>query len=221
MSATEEKTTVLIIDDHPVIGSGMRSVLEQYPEEFVVAGQAATLEDAYDKISSLSPRIALTDLMLGNEYAFSLIYHTLIHHPGTKIVAMSMQGDFFYVERAFRSGAYGYINKGEDIQRLVDVLRLIVRGKSAVPPDTIPLLYPVIASTLTEGDIFSPRLVLDEEEWDVFSMTGQGLGINDIASQLGTTRERIIHVRSRIKHILRIPDSATLNRRAVEWMIHS
>lgn len=221
MSATEEKTTVLIIDDHPVIGSGMRSVLEQYPEEFAVVGQAATLEDAYNKVANLSPQIALTDLMLGSEYAFPLIHHTVIHHPGTKVVAMSMQDDFFYIERALRSGAYGYINKGENVQQLINILRLVVRGKPAIPPDTIPLLYPVITSTLTEGDIFSPQLILDREEWDVFSMTGQGLGINDIASQLGTTRERIIHVRSRIKHILRIPDSATLNRRAVEWMIHS
>ncbi len=121
-------TTVLLVDDHPVVRAGIRALLENAPDIHVV-GEASNGVDALRLVSELSPDVMLLDMELpgltGNEVAQKL------QKAGSpvRILALSAYDDKQYIHELLSNGAAGYLVKDEVPEAIIEAVRGVSRGE--------------------------------------------------------------------------------------------
>src|SRR5205814_10635592 len=122
----EEKSRyrVFIVDDHTVVRDGLKNLIEQ-EEDLVVCGEAADVATALQTIPQTSPDIALVDLSLEHRSGRELVKEIRDQYPELPAVVLSMHDELVYGERAVRSGARGYLMKGESSQRVPSAIRSV------------------------------------------------------------------------------------------------
>jgi DNA-binding NarL/FixJ family response regulator len=122
------RTTVLLVDDHPVVRAGIRNLLDKAPDIQVV-GEASNGVDALRLVSELSPDVMLLDMELpglnGNEVAQKL------HKGGSsvRILALSAYDDKQYIHELLSNGAAGYLVKDEVPEVIIEAVRGVSRGE--------------------------------------------------------------------------------------------
>lgn len=121
-------TSVLLVDDHPVVRAGIRNLLEKAPD-IVVVGEASNGTEALKLVKDLSPDVLLLDMEMpglsGNEVAQQL------QKAGApvKILALSAHDDKQYIQELLANGAAGYLVKEEVPEAIVEAVRGVSRGE--------------------------------------------------------------------------------------------
>src|ERR1700754_2648796 len=119
---------VLVVDDHPIVASGCRTVLADEPE--VVVLEAADAESAERAFIAERPDICVVDVNLPTVSGFELARRLLAHDASARIIMFSMNDDPVFVARAIDIGAKGYVSKTGDPNDLVEAIREV--GKDCV-----------------------------------------------------------------------------------------
>src|SRR5438045_1429974 len=101
---------VLIVDDHAVVRSGLRLLLEA-ESDIEVVGEAGTAREAVFEVRSSAPDVVLMDVAMPGGSGIEVIPQLLHEAPEAKILMLSMQDDPNYVRQAFEAGASGYVLK--------------------------------------------------------------------------------------------------------------
>src|SRR3989304_2491479 len=105
-----EKVRVLIVDDHTVLRSGLRLLLE-FQGEFQVVGEAASGEEALEQIRELSPDIIIMDLVMPGMGGLTAMLRIQESYPQVKVLVVTQHSDRAYLLPALQAGASGYILK--------------------------------------------------------------------------------------------------------------
>src|SRR6266568_8737825 len=116
-----EPLRILLVDDHPLVRSGLRALLSSMPE-MIVVGEATTGEEAITQAAELQPDIILMDLHMPGLNGIEATRRIVQAHPHIGILVLTMLEDDASVFAAMRAGARGYLLKGADQE---DVLRAI------------------------------------------------------------------------------------------------
>jgi DNA-binding NarL/FixJ family response regulator len=178
---------ILIADDHPVVRTGVRTMLENESDMVVVAeaGDGVQIVELYEQHA---PDVVLMDLRMPRQDGVAAIRAIIAAHPNARIVALtSYEGDAD-IYRALDAGACGYLIKDMLGKEVVGAVRNAAAGKRIIPPS--------VASRLAE---FVPRLDLTARELEVLQLTAKGLRNRDIARIIGRTEET---VKVHLKHIM-------------------
>jgi DNA-binding NarL/FixJ family response regulator len=121
-------TSVLIVDDHPVVRAGIRNLLEKAPD-IIVSGEASNGTEALTLLKTNLPDVLLLDMempgMSGNEVAQAIQKEGL----SVRILAFSAYDDKQYIQELLSNGAAGYLVKEEVPEKLVDAVRGVARGE--------------------------------------------------------------------------------------------
>jgi DNA-binding NarL/FixJ family response regulator len=207
---------VFLVDDHAVVRNGLAELLNQSPDLSVV-GEAATAEEALEKIESKEPEIAVIDLTLGDMSGLELIKHLKSRFPMLPVLVLSMHDESFYAERCLRAGARGYIMKNEAIEQVEIALRQILDGKVYLSQRMSDQFLLAVA----RGDaakIGSPVNQLSDRELEVFECIGRGLGASEIARKLHLSVKTIESYQAKLKEKLHLKDSSQLFQHALHWV---
>jgi len=131
--AAPRKSRVFLADDSQELRDSLRKLLESEPD-FVVCGEADTVQGAVDGISSSAPDVAIVDIGMGPQSGFHVlrVLGTNSHIP---ILIFSMHPDALYADAAFEVGAQGYLMKSEP-DKITTALRQILNGKLYDPRKT-------------------------------------------------------------------------------------
>ena len=122
---------VFIVDDHPAICDAVKDTLASTMDiEF--CGQAESYENGFLKIEELEPDVAIIDISLSDGHGLDLVSNLQAQVPDVGIVVFSMYDEKVYAERAIRAGASGYLMKTESTEKLVQAIRRVERGETAV-----------------------------------------------------------------------------------------
>jgi DNA-binding NarL/FixJ family response regulator len=214
MATWKKPYRVLLVDDHPIVREGLRGLLGQNPE-FVVCGEAATVEDGLHALRTLRPDAAVIDLSLGQESGLVLVAEARAELPGLAILVLSMFDEMTYAERALRHGANGYVMKQEATERLVAGLHRVLSGKSFVSPSVSERLLATLAKP-AHARYSIDRLT--DRELEIFRLVGLGVRSADIAARLGISPKTIETHRIRIKAKLGVETAAELVIQASSWV---
>ena len=126
--ADQTRVSIFIVDDHPVVRDGLKSLLEREPD-LLVCGEAAGAATALEQITRALPDIVLLDISLSQGSGLELLKDMTIQHPKMPVVVLSMHDETVYAERAIRAGARGYLMKGESSAQVVSAIRRVLAGK--------------------------------------------------------------------------------------------
>ena len=163
-------TTVLIVDDHPVVREGIRSLLER-------DGEFAVIAEASDRTE------ALVDVALRGADGLDLTRTLQSRHPRLPILIVSMHDEALYAERALHAGARGYLMKDAMADTIVDAVRKVLQGEICVSERiTQRMLRAATRSGAQEAQ--SPVDRLSDRELEVLRHVGEGMGTRAIARAL-------------------------------------
>jgi two-component system response regulator NreC len=124
---------VLIVDDHAVVRTGLRLLLDA-DDEIEVVGEAGNMRDAVFRTRSLKPDVILMDVVMPGASGIEATPAVLHEHPDAKVLVLSMQDDPSYVREAFAAGASGYVLKEAADEEVVGAVREVAQGGRYVHP---------------------------------------------------------------------------------------
>ena len=163
---------VLIVDDHPMVREGVRSMLE--PAGVQIAGEAGTGEDALRLAGALEPDVVLLDLELPDLDGLAVLRRLKALERPMAVVVVTMHDDPALVRRAVEGGASGYVLKGVGRGELLSALEAVRHGGSVFDPS---LLRATLAGS---GDGES----LTSVEQEMLRLVAQGLTNREIGKRL-------------------------------------
>ena len=206
-----EPIRVLIVDDHAVVRSGIRLLLEQEPDIEPV-GEAGTGREAVFEARSLKPDVVLMDVVMPDQTGLEVLPTLLHERPELKVLLLSMQDDPRYVREAFEAGASGYVLKEAADAEVVAAIREVARGGRYVHPE---LGARLVAAESAERKRAAED-PLSEREREVLRLLALGHTNQEIAKQLFISVRTAETHRAHIMQKLRLGSRAELVRYALD-----
>jgi len=124
---------VLIVDDHPMVRRGLRSLLSSYPDIKVV-GEAEDGTAALQAATELAPHVILLDIQMFGVDGIEIASRILRNAPQVKIIILTAYDNEEYILGAFRAGAYAYLLKNSSDETVVETIRLVQQGRRLLSP---------------------------------------------------------------------------------------
>ena len=209
------RTRIFIVDDHTLVREWLATLLAQ-EADFEICGQADTAAAALAGMSVQPPAVAIVDLSLKGGSGLDLIKDLVRHCPSTLIVVLSMHEEIYYIERAFRAGARGYVTKRESTHRIVEAIRTVLAGQIYANADTLAQLTERMVGCAPAKQPGSVEL-LSDREMEVFRRLGDGHGTRKIATEMGLSMKTIQAYNARIKGKLGLANISEQVREAIRW----
>jgi two-component system response regulator NreC len=209
MADEEITTTVVIADDHAVVRSGLRMLLDAAPGMRVVA-EAGNLPDAIHKVKAHRPRVAVLDLNMPGGSSLDAIPELLESTPETAIVVLTMQDDPAYARKALQNGALGFVLKEAADEELLEAVRLAAAGGTYLNPRVGARLAAQPAQPAGPPDDLTAR------EVDVLRLIALGHTNAAIAAQLYLSTRTVETHRAHIQMKLSRTTRAELVRYALD-----
>jgi two-component system response regulator NreC len=202
---------VLIVDDHAVVRSGIRLLLEKEPDIEPV-GEAGTGREAVFEARALKPDVILMDVVMPDQTGLEVLPTLLHEQPDVKVMLLSMQDDPRYVREAFEAGASGYVLKEAADADVVAAIREVAAGGHYVHPE---LGARLVAAESAERKR-AQQDPLSEREHEVLRLLALGHTNQEIAKQLFISVRTAETHRAHIMQKLRLSTRAELVRYALD-----
>jgi len=218
------KIRLMLVDDHDVVRTGLRSFLESQ-EGILVVGDARTGAEALDQAAKTKPDIALMDISMPDMDGLEATRRLRQMFPKTQVLALSVHDDKQYFMQMLAAGASGYLTKQAAADELVAAIRAIAQGQVYLQPALARWLiedYQRLSADPAAGELPpSPEPparsldVLTPRERQVLEMIAQGLSNMEIGRTLGLSHKTISRHRERIMSRLNIHSRTELIKFAI------
>ena len=186
---------VLIVDDHPIIRSGLRSLLTA-ESDIEVVGEATDGKEGMEQTESLRPHVILMDISMPNLDGLNATRQIKRRFPEVQILALSMHRSDEYFFEMLRAGASGYILKSARTSDLLEAIRVVSRGEV--------FLYPEMAQKLVRGYLKladwenDTQTILSPREKEILFLMAEGYSYKNIAEKLVISPSTVYSHRSNL-----------------------
>lgn len=204
---------VLIIDDHPIVREGLRSILDG-EDDLAVCGEAQTVHEARNAIKQLEPDLVITEFSLKQGDGIDLVRDVRAHHPRLPILVLSSHDEAIYAERMLAAGANGYIMKQASGEQFLGSLRQVLDGHIYVSESVGNNMIHKFAAGGPRRSA-NPIDRLSNREMQILHMIGKGMSTREAAQILHLSIKTIESHRQRIKRKLNLSTGSQLIRFAV------
>lgn len=201
---------VLVVDDHPVVRSGLRLLIDAEPDLETV-GEAGDVHGAIFETRATKPDLVLLDVTMPGESGLEGIPKLLQEHADAKILILSMEDDPHYVREAFAAGASGYVLKEAVDAEVVTAIREVAGGGRYVHPELGARLVSADADAAREAE----ENPLSDRESEVLRLLALGYTNQEIAKQLFISVRTAETHRAHVMQKLRLASRAELVRYAL------
>jgi len=212
-----EKIRILLADDHTLVRSGIRSLLEDEPGLDVI-GEAEDGRTAVSMASQLKPDVVIMDIAMPLLNGLEATRQIKIQCPDVKVLILSMHDNEEYIRQVLEAGAMGYILKDAAARELISAVQSVYRGEAVLSPAVTRL---VIEDYLRwggtrpqdEGDGLSPR------EREVLQLIAEGYTNKQIAEILSISIKTVQAHRNSLMGKLDLHDRGELIKYAIQKKI--
>ena len=200
---------VLIVDDHPVVLSGCRSLFAS--DNSVKIDEATDAKSGHRAYVAKRPDVTVIDIKLPDVSGFELMRRIRKDDPDARIIMFSMNDDPAFVVRAIEMGAQGYVSKGDDPRMLVKAVRKVAAGDNFISPHLAE------AVTFSGASIkANPASQMTARELEILRLLGRGDKIVEVADALEISYKTVANTTSLLKQKLGAKNHSDLIRIAVE-----
>jgi len=205
------RTRVMLVDDHAIVRSGFRRLLDQYPGIQVIV-ESGTGESAYRDFVQHAPDVLVLDISMPGAGGLEIMRRILARDPDARIIVFSMHDDAAMVSRAMRLGARGYVSKNNDPEILAQAVIEVAAGRQYLSSD---IAHAVALSMLSGRD--DPFALLSSREFEVFQQVVAGRSAAQIAKALDLSGKTISNYHTSIKQKLGASSDVDLVRIAFRF----
>ncbi len=170
---------IMVVDDHPLVRQGVRSLLSNYPDLEIV-GEADNGLSALRYAADLMPQVILLDIRMPGETGIDLVRRIRLSAPTAKVLMLTSFDDREYVTGALRAGAHGYVLKSISDETLVNAIRAVYSGERVLGSQLLDQMIEIYTA-----DALEPQVVnLTEDERSIMRLLADGASNARIASDL-------------------------------------
>jgi DNA-binding NarL/FixJ family response regulator len=203
-------TRILIADDHPIVRSGLRRVLDAQPDLRVVA-EAADGAEAVEKALAEDVDLAILDVSMPRMTGIQAAAELSRRKPEIRMLMLSMSDSEQYLFEALKAGASGYVLKSGADEDIVDACRATMRGESFLYPSAVNTL---VRDYIDRGENEQPD-ILTPRELEVLKLIAEAHTSKEIAEQLVISVKTVERHRQNILDKLGLRDRVELTRYAI------
>ena len=206
---TDKPLKIILVDDHAVVRTGYRLLLENDPEIEVIA-ELESGEQANQQARELAPDVIVMDLSMPGMGGLEAIRRIKAKNPEIKLLVFTMHDNVSFVEHAMDAGASGYITKNNAPNVLIQAVRKIAAGETYIEPSLKDQMN--VQHKLGKGSDLSN---LSYREFQIFCMFAEGLNANDIAADLSLSVKTVANYQTQIKEKLGVSSTTELIKLAI------
>lgn len=204
---------ILIVDDHEVVRTGVRSVLQDIFNH-------ATIYEAYDEKSALvlvkerNYHLIIMDVQMPNTDSFGFLEYIKLKDQNARVLVFSMSNETIYAKRFLKSGAMGFVSKSTGLAELTKAVELVMNGRKYISENLSELLAQEFDADAkpNQFDLLSKR------EFEVAALLMKNKSINEIASILSINSSTVASHKARVlekmnaKNITELIEIDNINR---------
>lgn len=194
--ATNEKITVMLVDDHAIVRSGIRAYLEVLPDIQIIA-EAESGMQAVKQAEQLAPDVVLMDLKMPEMDGVEATWRVRQVSPRSQIIILTSYHEDSHIFPAIKAGALSYILKTIGPEELANAIRAAARGEATLSPKVASRLIGEWRDDRSEG--MQDYMQLTEREQEVLGLIAEGLSNAEIADKLVISEKT---VKSHVSNIL-------------------
>ncbi|WP_222622555.1 response regulator transcription factor [Ramlibacter albus] len=203
---TPRQIRVVLADDHDLVRSGIKALLQMVPGVEVIA-EARNGRELVTLVEDLQPDVVMTDISMPEMDGISAIGEIHSRHPGVRMLVLSMYDTVDFVKRAVAHGACGYLMKDAPPFELEQAIRSVMATGS--------YFSPAIAQRLLQPSEPTADDELTHRQVEILKLIAQGRASKEIAFELGLSPKTVDVHRARIMERLQLNDIASLTLYAV------
>ncbi len=201
---------VMLVDDHEVVRSGLRRLLEQNDGVEVIA-EADSGEQAYQSYGEYLPDVVVMDMSMPGMGGLEALRRIIARYPQARVIIFSMHENAAFASQALGAGARAYVAKSGAADDLVQAVREVALGKGYLSPG---IAQQIALQTLSGSD--DPTRLLSAREFEVFRLLAAGKGIEEISTILKISQKTVANYQTLLKQKLGITSPIELVRLAIK-----
>jgi DNA-binding NarL/FixJ family response regulator len=210
---TPLKTRILLADDHAVVRSGLRMVLDSQPDMEVVA-EAGDGAEAVQQALSPDIDLAILDVAMPRMTGLQAVAELHRRRPELRVLILSMYDNEQYFFEALKAGASGYVLKSAANRDLVEAIRASMRGEPFLYPAAVTALIRDYLERARHGEA-TPKDPLTPREQEVVKLIAEGHTSEEIAETLVISKKTVERHRANILEKLGMRNRVELTRYAI------
>jgi len=175
--------TVLLVDDHAIVRSGVRAYLDALPDLRVV-GEAADGAEAVRLAGELKPGVVLMDLAMPGMDGVEATWRVRQVSPGSRVIALTSFHDDSYIFPAIKAGALSYLLKDVSPEELADAVRAAAQGEATIHRRVAARILDELRGSRSDRSELNLFNDLSEREQEVLRLIASGMSNADIAAKL-------------------------------------
>jgi len=207
------KIRLVVADDHAILRSGLRMLINAQPDMEVV-GEASDGIEAVQAIQKANPDVAILDVTMPRSGGLDAIKEVVIRNRSTRILLLTMHEEPAYLRTALAAGAAGYVLKKSVDADLLSAIRAVYKGRTYVDSELAEIL--VRDAFNKEGSTGSAaNSVLSDRELQVLKLVAEGFSSREIAEQIYISTKTVETYRARFAEKLGLKSRAQIVRYAL------
>lgn len=220
----EGKRHVFLIDKHPLVCEGVRSILKDV-KDIEIVGIAYAATGVLPALKAKEPDLVVMGLNVPDAFGLELLGIIRGNFPKLPVLVLSMFDEQLYALRVLKAGAQGFVAKHESLSRVLEAIRCVLDGHLfASAAVTAALLEKAANGNASQNagggecSVIEQNLdSLSDRELEAFRLIGNGLDTREIAERMSLSPKTVQTYRDRIKVKLGMSSNAELSRVAVLW----
>jgi two-component system, NarL family, response regulator NreC len=212
--AKNPQIRVLIADDHAILRSGLRMLIDSQ-HDMTVVGEAQDGNAAIQIARKASPNIVILDVTMPERGGLNAIHEIQKQSPGARVLVLTMHEESAYLRTALAAGATGYVLKKSVDADLLSAIRAVYKGRTYVDAE---LASELIQHAVPETGRSKTKLtdVLSERELQVLKLVAEGFSSREISQQIFVSVKTVETYRGRFAEKLGLASRADIVRYALE-----
>jgi len=209
-----DEVKLLLVDDHEVVRTGLRMLLENQPNIKII-GEASTGLQALEMVDALIPDVVIMDITLPDISGIEATRRLRQSHPDLPVVALTIHEDEQYFFEMLQAGASGYVPKRAAPEDLLNAIQAVHAGEVYIYPSLAKLLVADFLSRAVDGINKATVDGLTPREQEVLSVLAEGQSNDEIAEKLAISRHTVARHRENLMRKLNLHSRSELVKYAI------